>query len=225
MAPAVTENETLARILDTIGDLLEEAGENPFRIRHYRNAASAVRGAGTSVQKVFESAGREGLRSELGIGDRLAALIEEYYASGSVTLLKELKDARSSDTRPEIEARTVSPPRARLDVSAILQLDEEYRREAVAGNLKTIAPRQNNPEKKVWLPIMTAEREGVKFTVMFSNTARAHELGKTDDWVVVYYQRGKGEDQCTVVTETKGALKGRRVVRGRERECRELYGA
>ena len=58
---------------------------------------------------------------------------------------------------------------------------------------------------------------------MYSNTARAHELGKTDDWVVIYYEQDGEEDQCTVVTETRGPLAGRRVVRGREQECREYY--
>lgn len=31
------------------------------------------------------------------------------------------------------------------------------------------------------------------------------------------------EAQCTVVTETNGPLRGQRVVRGRERECRAFY--
>jgi len=60
--------------------------------------------------------------------------------------------------------------------------------------------------------------------VLFSNTARAHDLGRTRDWVVVYfYDEHHREGQCTVVTETRGALIGKRVVRGREDECRVLY--
>ena len=38
------------------------------------------------------------------------------------------------------------------------------------------------------------------------------------DWVVLFYDGGDGEGQCTVVTETRGPLEGQRVVRGRERE-------
>jgi len=53
---------------------------------------------------------------------------------------------------------------------------------------------------------------------MFSNTETAHKVGKTDDWVVVYFEKGKGENQHTIVTETRGAMKGRRVIRGREKE-------
>ncbi|MDH3452535.1 MAG: hypothetical protein OEN20_08940, partial [Gammaproteobacteria bacterium] len=38
-----------------------------------------------------------------------------------------------------------------------------------------------------------------------------------------YYDHADRENQCTAVTETHGALKGKRVVRGRERECRQYY--
>lgn len=33
----------------------------------------------------------------------------------------------------------------------------------------------------------------------------------------------KGENQCTVVTETRSLLKGKRVIHGRESECTEFY--
>jgi len=59
---------------------------------------------------------------------------------------------------------------------------------------------------------------------MFSNTARAHEFGRTRDWVVIYFHADHREEgQRTVVAETHGPLEGRRVVRGREPECREHY--
>lgn len=62
------------------------------------------------------------------------------------------------------------------------------------------------------------------FTALFSDTARAHELGRTQDWVVLcFYDDDHAERQCTVVTESRGALTGRRVVRGREHECRAHY--
>jgi DNA polymerase (family 10) len=61
------------------------------------------------------------------------------------------------------------------------------------------------------------------WSVLFSNTAGAHELGRTHDWVVIFYSRDGDEGQCTVVDETHGPLRHRRVVRGREPECREHY--
>jgi hypothetical protein len=56
------------------------------------------------------------------------------------------------------------------------------------------------------------------FSVLFSNTPQAHKLGKTRDWVVIYYERDGIEHQNTVVTETGGSLQGKRVVHGREAE-------
>jgi len=106
----------------------------------------------------------------------------------------------------------------------ILAIDEEYRRKAADNQLKKIAPKKFNPKGVAWLPIMSLQREGWRFTVLFSNTERAHELGKIQDWVVVYYDDGQGEKKCTVVTEHKGPLKGKRVIRGKEKECGEYYG-
>jgi hypothetical protein len=48
-------------------------------------------------------------------------------------------------------------------------------------------------------------------------------MGQTHDWVVIYFDDGFSKGQRTVVTETRGDLRGRRVVRGRESECRALY--
>ncbi len=107
-------------------------------------------------------------------------------------------------------------------VDLILTLDAEYRDKAAAGALKMIAPKKLNPEGKAWLPVMSAVREGWRFTLLFSNTQRAHDLGKINDWVVVYSDNGNGEQKCTVVTEHQGLLAGKRVVRGREKECGEI---
>lgn len=104
-------------------------------------------------------------------------------------------------------------------VSLLLDVDREYREAADAGRLRTIAPRRFNPHGESWLPILHTTRGDWHFTVMFSNTARAHRLGRTRDWVVVYYyDHDHREGQATVVTERVGPLEGRRVVRGRESE-------
>jgi DNA polymerase (family X) len=120
---------------------------------------------------------------------------------------------RALDAAPAEEAA------ARPRVQTLLAVDADYRRRAAAGELRTIAPKRFNPGRRAWLPVMHAERDGWSFTALFSNTARAHELGTTGDWVILYYERDGDEDQCTVVTERHGPLAGRRVVRGRESEC------
>ena len=103
-------------------------------------------------------------------------------------------------------------------VDEILDVDREYRKKAAAGQLVKIAPRRFNASRVAWLPILHTTRERRHYTALFSNTALAHRLNRTDDWVVIYWDDGLGERQCTVVTAEHGSLAGRRVVRGREAE-------
>lgn len=108
-------------------------------------------------------------------------------------------------------------------VEMLLQVDMEYRTKAEAGSLKRIAPRRFNPEKISWLPILHTEHDPWEFTVLYSNSLRAHEQKRTRDWVIIHYERDDMEDRCTIVTEYQGPLTGKRVIRGRERECGEWY--
>lgn len=141
-----------------------------------------------------------------GIGERRAAAIRAGVA------------AALGRARPSRRRQGPVPP-----VDLVLEVDADYRRRADAGQLPVIAPRRFNPEGKAWLPILHTDRQGWHFTALYSNTARAHELGRTRDWVVLYfYDEDHREGQCTVVTETHGPLEGERVVRGREAECRAL---
>jgi putative hydrolase len=123
--------------------------------------------------------------------------------------------------RPRFDARQqIAEPTAGL----LLKIDASYREKAAAGELPLLAPKRFNPAGEAWLPIMHRMQQGWHFTALFSNTARAHQLGRCKDWVVIYfYDDQHHEGQHTVVTETRGALTGKRVVRGRETECRGQY--
>jgi putative hydrolase len=111
------------------------------------------------------------------------------------------------------------------DIAALLGVDRDYRERAEQGALPLIAPRRFNPEGRAWLPVLHTERGDWHYTLMYSNTARAHELKRNRDWVVVYfYDDHHEEGQCTIVTETRGPLTGLRVVRGQEPACRDYYG-
>jgi putative hydrolase len=226
MARRSASNKEISALLDRIADLLQAKGENPFRIRSYRTAAQTVKGAQESVAKLVKSQGTDGLTGMDGVGEKLAELIQEYVEKGEVELLqtleKEVPEIKIHEGQKQRPQHSFKNP-IELPVSLILDIDQEYREKAAAGKLKQIAPRQYNPKRIAWLPILTTTHKGYKFTVLFSNTQRAHELGKTNDWVVVYYEKGEGENQCTVVTEQKGSLKSKRVIRGREKECAEYY--
>lgn len=220
-------NDEIAALLNRIADLLDAKGENPFRVRSYRTAAASVESVRQSLANLVGEEGAKGLSGLKGVGEKLAGLIQEYVETGKVELLEELEKEVPAEKLKAVKRKkpghTFAEP-IEIPVGVILEIDEEYRRQAAAGELKMIAPRLLNPEKEAWLPLMNRAYKGYKFTVMFSNTATAHNLGKTDDWVVVYLQKEKGENQCTVVTESRGPLKGKRVIRGKEKECKDHYG-
>jgi len=162
--------------------------------------------------EALELAAHDGrLESVQGVGRRRAAAIR-------ATLADVLGHRRLKVPAPAA-AKSGEPP-----VALLLEVDREYREKAEAGTLPTIAPKRFNPEGKSWLPVLHTARGEWHFTALYSNTARAHELGHTRDWVVIYFYDDQHlEKQHTVVTETHGALVGARVVRGREAECRAYY--
>ncbi|MBE7385654.1 MAG: DNA-binding protein [Leptolyngbya sp. SIO1E4] len=138
------------------------------------------------------------------VGDALEAMLNRSSS-------QRIRVKRWQSTHALKRPGELQPP-----ISLILDIDAQYRRLAKAGQLQTIAPRRFNPQGKRWLPVMHLKRDGWWFSALYSNTFRAHKLGKTHDWVIIYYEREGHTGQCTVVTETRGALRGKRVVRGQE---------
>lgn len=163
---------------------------------------------GVTTMEELELAAHDGrLRAVEGVGEKRARGIRDALAG----IL-----GRSRRRPPDGPAR-------RPSVGLLLDVDGEYRRRAGQGELRRIAPKRFNPSQDAWLPILEIDRGGWELTALFSNTQRAHQLGRTHDWVVIYYHRDGDHGQCTVVTGHNGPLEGRRVVRGREPECRRYY--
>jgi putative hydrolase len=176
-----------------------------------------------------------------GIGPALARLLHESLDVDSLEALEVAAYDGRLDSVPGIGRRRLFTIRSALaailgpvrrsrpqavrlpGVELLLEVDREYRKLVRSGKLPKIAPRRFNPEKRAWLPVLHTERDGWHFTVLFSNTAQANKLGRTHDWVVIYfYDDDHEEGQHTIVTETHGELQGKRVVRGREAECSRL---
>jgi hypothetical protein len=184
------------------------------------------------LDRLREEAGNGLLFSTLpGIGpERARRLREELGATTLPELEQAIRDGRLRRLRgfgPKLERqlrealetrlRRVRPTEEAAPVDELLDVDREYREKASAGELRTIAPRRFNPDGKAWLPVLHTRRGPREYTALFSNTQLAHELGRTNDWVVLYYgEPGGPQHQATVVTETRGPLRGKRVVRGRE---------
>ncbi|HMC89578.1 MAG TPA: helix-hairpin-helix domain-containing protein, partial [Gemmataceae bacterium] len=180
-----------------------------------------------------------------GIGPELAARIHEQLG---IETLEDLEDAaydgrlakipgmaqkRLRAVRETLAARfqrslrSVEDAPVRLageaPIAELIDVDQQYRQKAKAGKLKRIAPRRFNPTGEAWLPVLHTRRGSRQYTALYSNTPLAHELDKTRDWVVIYRDDHNGRGQWTAVTGRYGALRGRRVIRGREAECEAYY--
>lgn len=181
-----------------------------------------------------------------GVGPKLAALIHEELGLDSLAELQaaawdgrlaalpgmgakrvqairealagRYAQAERQSPRDDAIARVEEPP-----VSELLEIDRSYRHLVEQDRLPRIAPRRFNPQGEAWLPIMHTQRGDRHYTAMFSNTARAHEFGKTHDWVVIFRDDDADDGQWTVITSAFGKLQGKRIVRGREAECAEYY--
>ena len=181
-------------------------------------------------------------RTVPGIGPALAREIHDQLHVETLEGLEQAAHDGRLETVPGVGVRRAATVRATLAqmlqrvwpragqpgeapaIDSILDVDWEYRSKSDRGALPKIAPRRFNPSGEAWLPILHTQHGDWHFTAMFSNTARAHEFGHTRDWVVIYFHKDdRPEGQCTVVTETRGELIDRRVVRGREGECRAYY--
>jgi putative hydrolase len=194
--------DRLRGVLDPVHLFQSVPGIGPELAKHIHDALHV------DTLEALEIAAHDGrLESVPGVGPRRAAIFRAALSS----MLSRRRVRRPAE---------VSGP----SVADLLAVDADYRSRAEAGKLPTIVPKRFNPEHTSWLPVLHVTRGDWHFTALYSNTARAHELGRTRDWVVVYFNdEQEHEGQHTVVTETHGPLVGRRVVRGREQDCRQFY--
>jgi DNA polymerase (family 10) len=118
----------------------------------------------TSLEALEQAAHDGRLQQIYGVGPKRVAAVRHSLA-----------EMLQHSSQPQQQLNRVE---ARPDVSLLLEVDAEYRRKAEAGQLPKLAPRRFNPKNEAWLPIMRTERAGWSMTVLFSNTARAHDWAK-----------------------------------------------
>jgi DNA polymerase (family 10) len=129
------DNPAIARILLEIADLLEIKGENPFKIRAYRNCADIAANHPYELSLLDET----GLREIPGIGKDLAARIREIAQTGDAGFHRELVAEFPPTILDLLHLQGVGPKTVatlyrELDVRTL----EELERAALDGRIRAL---------------------------------------------------------------------------------------
>ncbi len=105
-------NRQIAEMFNEIADLLDIDGENPFRVRAYRNAARTILSYPRSMAELVE----EGfdLSQLRGIGKELAKKIAEIVTTGRLRYLERLKRSHPPQLEALLKIPGLGPGRVRL---------------------------------------------------------------------------------------------------------------
>jgi DNA polymerase (family 10) len=130
-------NEDIARVFDAIADLLEIQGANSFRVRAYRNASREVRGLSQELAKIA-AAGAD-LTELPGIGEALAAKIQEILGTGTCQALKKLERELPPHLTDLLRLPGLGPKRVHaLHYELDIHTPEQLYRAAKDGRLKEL---------------------------------------------------------------------------------------
>jgi DNA polymerase (family 10) len=77
------DNESIARRFYRLAALMDIRGDDPFRLRSYRNAAEAIETWPTPMQKIANAEGIAGLQAIPGVGKAIAGKILELLDRGT----------------------------------------------------------------------------------------------------------------------------------------------
>jgi DNA polymerase (family 10) len=99
-------NEEVVAMLEETADLMEIAGENPFKARAYRRAADAIAALKEPVEELVRT---KRLNQIEGVGESIARDIAEFLQKGTTTRLEQLRQKYPPQLRKLLEIQGVGP--------------------------------------------------------------------------------------------------------------------
>jgi DNA polymerase (family 10) len=153
--------DLLADVLDEIALLLELKGENPFKIRAYRNGAEVVR---TYDGDIVQRAKDEELKGIKGIGDALQQKLHELASTGRLEFHQGLKDQFPEGLFELLDLQGLGPKKVKvlyeeLQIASLGGL----RRACESGKVGALAGFGTKSEEKILAAIDAHERFSGRF--------------------------------------------------------------
>jgi DNA polymerase (family 10) len=171
------ENREIAAIFTEIADILEIKGENPFRIRSYRNAAGAIEGLSVSLAGIVDEDEKR-LESIPGIGASIHRKIVEIVTTGRCGFLEELLEDTPAGLLEMLKVSGVGPKKvALLYKKAGIKTIEELEDAAREHRIRTLPGMGEKSERKILKAIDEVKRYSGRFSL---DEARRAALAYTE---------------------------------------------
>jgi DNA polymerase (family 10) len=142
------ENKTIADIFTEIADLLDIQGENPFRVRSYRNAARTIEDLGQSLESLVKAG--KNLEEIPGIGKSISEKTQEILATGKCRSLEELRARVPPGLTELLKLEGLGPKKVKVlyDELAVDSVDR-LEKAAQAGRLRNLTGMGVKTEEKI----------------------------------------------------------------------------
>ena len=155
-------NQEIAKIFSKTADLLEIKGENPFKVRAYRNAARIIENSSKDFNKLV----KEGfdLTRLPGIGKDLSEYIKEIVTTGKFHKLEELQKEIPSGLVEMLSIEGLGPKRVKqiYDAFGVTSL-EELKKYAQSGELAKLPGFGPKLIEKILKGVKQLKKAGIRF--------------------------------------------------------------
>ena len=154
----MVHNREIASILGKLADMLDIKGEDPFRVRSYRNAARVISGMTESLAR--RAGDPENLEELPGIGKSMAQKVVEIARTGKLRQLEDLKKEIPPSLLEILRLEQMGPQRARL-LHEKLDIDsmEDLKRAALEGEIEKLGGFGEKTSEKILREIEEFEKE------------------------------------------------------------------
>ncbi len=156
------QNRQIAALFYELADLLEIQGENPFKVRAYRNAARMIEGLGESIADMVDRG--EDLTKLPSIGEELSEKIIEIVRTGKLSKLEAVRKEVPDSLRAMLSIEGLGPKRVKLLWEKLHITDPEALKKAAQEHkIRKLPGFGPKTEENILKGMHLLKQEGIRF--------------------------------------------------------------